>query len=85
MPATVRIDLFATARVAAGRSQIDWPVPSGGALLRVVLEEVGRAHPELRGILKVSRVARDDEYLRPGTATIRPGDRLAIHPPFSGG
>lgn len=85
MASTVRIDLFATARDAVGRARVELPVPSSGTRLATLLEELGATFPKLRPLLKVSKIARGDEYLKPSAATIHPGDHLAVHPPFSGG
>jgi molybdopterin converting factor small subunit len=81
----VRILLFSTAREAVGRAGLERPVPPKGAPLDDVLEGLVREFPRLRRILSASRYVVNGEYARDGRAVVRPGDEVAIHPPYSGG
>jgi molybdopterin converting factor small subunit len=83
--APVRILLFAAAREAAGAASLPWAVPPSGTEVGTVLRELGRGAPDLARVLKDCRIARNGRYVRGSAARVRPGDELAIHPPFSGG
>jgi molybdopterin converting factor small subunit len=64
---------------------VEREVPTGGATIRAVLSGVASEHPRLTPVLKSSRIARNGRYVR-GTGTrVRPGDEIAVHPPYSGG
>ena len=81
----VHLTLFATAREAVGRSELEVAVPSSGKLLRDLLAELARQYPRLGPILPACRVARNGEYVAGGSTRLWPGDELALHPPYSGG
>ena len=85
MGAPVRILLFATAREAVGRPSLERTVPPSGTSLSELLSELAREHPGLRPILAASRIVRNGEYVSVNRQRVRPGDELAIHPPYSGG
>jgi molybdopterin converting factor small subunit len=85
MPSPVRVRLFASARVAVGRPVLPWPVAEGGVTARELLAELGAAYPRLRSTLRVCRYLRNDRYLTGLDELLRPGDELAIHPPYGGG
>lgn len=85
MKSSVRVLFFATARDAVGAPAIDREVPPGGATLRAVLTGVAEEHPRLKPILKTSRFVRNGRYVRGATIRVRPGDEIAVHPPYSGG
>lgn len=82
---SIRIRLFATARVTVGRSAIDWAVPSQGSSARQLLEELGREYPRLAPTLRISRVLRNGAYLGDLDERLLPGDEFAVHPPYGGG
>jgi sulfur-carrier protein len=81
----VRVLFFATAREATGTGALEWTVPAGGVPVTTILKEIQRRFPKLGPVLAVSRFVRNGTYLRGRTGLIRPGDELAIHPPYSGG
>jgi molybdopterin converting factor small subunit len=81
----VRLLFFATARTAVGRATLDWPVPDDG----VPAEDLGRAvvaaYPRLGPVLRGSRWVLNGRYLTRLRERVRPGDELAVHPPYGGG
>lgn len=85
MPKTVRVLLFATAREAVGAATIARVVPPSGRSLRDFVDELAREYPLLGPVLGTSRLVRNGEYVRGPEVTVRPGDEIAIHPPYSGG
>jgi sulfur-carrier protein len=85
MSTTVRVLFFATARGAVGHAALDWPVPSEGASVRSIVTGLGRKYPALARVARSSRFVRNGEYVRRLSDRVRPGDELAIHPPYSGG
>ena len=85
MPRPVVVRLFATARETAGTDRIERPTGPRGVPLSTVLAELETAYPGLAPILRHARFARNGTYLRGRTGTLRAGDELAVHPPYSGG
>ena len=85
MPRPVRVLLFATAREAAGRATIDLPVPPEGVPVDLLLSSLGHGHRALAAVLPDCRVARNGRYVARRGVRIRPGDEVAIHPPYTGG
>ncbi len=85
MPAKARVLLFASARQAVGHSVLERTIPKTGLDLARLLGELVREYPALAPVLRVSRFIRNGSYLRQARGRIRPGDELAIHPPYSGG
>jgi molybdopterin converting factor small subunit len=81
----VRILLFATARTAVGRPEIEWIVPATGVPARKLAADLATAYPALGPILQVSRLVRNGRHLDRPTTRIRPGDEFAVHPPYGGG
>ena len=81
----VRVLLFATARAAVGRSELDWAVPASGVSSRALTDQLAAAYPQLAPTLRVSRLVRNGEYIDRPTTRIRPGDEFAVHPPYGGG
>ena len=81
----VRIRLFATARTAVGRAEIDWPVPAEGLSARALAAALAEAYPTLAGTLRASRLVRNGRYIQRAGERVRPGDEFAIHPPYGGG
>jgi molybdopterin converting factor small subunit len=84
-PGRVRVLLFATARTAAGRGSVDWPVPTGGTTLRALLDELAEAHPGLGPILIHARIFHAGSLADRLDARVRAGDEVAVHPPYGGG
>lgn len=85
MAPSVRVLLFATARTAAGAARLDRNVPANGLAVADFLTELTRDYPALRRVVPISRLVRNGEYLPGPRGRLRPGDELAIHPPYSGG
>ena len=85
MSRTVRIRLFATARVAVGQATLSWPVPPEGRTARQLVAELSEAYPRLTATLRASRFLRNDRYLTDLEERIRPGDEFSVHPPYGGG
>ena len=85
MTPTVRVRLFASARVAAGRSVLVWPVPSGGLTARRLVAELAERYPRLAPTLRASRFLRNDRYLTDLDEPLVPDDEFAVHPPYGGG
>ena len=81
----VRVLLFATARQAAGRGELEYEVPPEGISVGALLARLTDDHPGLGRIVPHARLLRNGEYLRGGAGTLRPGDEFAVHPPYSGG
>ncbi|MFZ0891807.1 MAG: MoaD/ThiS family protein [Thermoplasmata archaeon] len=83
--ATINILLFATAREVVGKSSVRRSVPSRGLSLAELLEWLRTEYPRLGPILKISRYVQNGAYVTQTHVRIRPGDEIAIHPPYSGG
>ena len=85
MNPTVRVLLFSTAREAVGRPELRRSVEAEGVELSALLDGLTREYPKLGPVLGVSRSVVNGEYVRGKGNRIRPGDEVAIHPPYSGG
>lgn len=85
MATSVRVQLYATARQAVGRSAVEQEVPSGGIPARELVDALATQFPPLRRILRSSRFLRNDRYLTDLEERVRPGDVFAVHPPYGGG
>jgi molybdopterin converting factor small subunit len=81
----VRILLFATAREAVGAAALDREVPSDGRPVGALLDSLGAEYPALRPVLRHARIVRNGRYVSGRAGRVRPGDEVAIHPPYSGG
>lgn len=81
----VRLLLFATARIAVGAPSLSWPVRPDGTTVRELVDELARAHPRVAPILAHSRFFHDGVPVVRQNERIRPGEELAIHPPYGGG
>jgi molybdopterin converting factor small subunit len=81
----VRVRLFATARTAVGRAELDWPVPPEGISAHALAAALADAYPALARTLRVSRLVRNGRYVQRAGERVRPGDEFAIHPPYGGG
>jgi molybdopterin converting factor small subunit len=85
MVSPVRVLLFATARTAVGRPELEWAVPANGITVRALTRGLAEKYPALEPTLRVSRFVRNGRYLSRLTVRLRPGDELAVHPPYGGG
>ncbi len=83
--ASVRVLLFASAREAVGRADLDWPVPAAGVPVRDLVRSLATAYPRLAPTLRTSRFVRNGRYLTGARARLRPGDEFAVYPPYGGG
>lgn len=81
----MRILLFASAREAVGRPELDWPVPPDGASAEELVGALGREYPRLRPALRACRFVCNGRYLDRLNERVRPGDEFAVHPPYGGG
>ena len=81
----VEVLLFAQARQAVGAARVAVPVGRSGVSLAELLRSVQADHPALAPVLAKSRVAVNGTYTPNHRIRVRPGDQVAIHPPFSGG
>ena len=80
---TVRVRLFASAREAAGTSELVADPQPLGTLLAALRRDCGR---ELSMVLDTARVWVNGDDPRDGDATVlAPGDEVAVLPPVSGG
>lgn len=79
----VCIRLFAAARQAAGRDQIELELPGGATIgqLRIRLSE---ELPQLSSLIELATFAVDTQYAA-NTDEISPGADVACIPPVSGG
>lgn len=85
MPGAVKILLFASAREAVGRATLSRSVPRDGIALEELLAGLAAEYPRLVGVLRISRVVQNGEFLARRSGRVGPGDEIAIHPPYSGG
>jgi molybdopterin converting factor subunit 1 len=79
----VRVKFFALARERAGRSEIDIEL-TGACRVSDLRAEVARQVPELAPLMKNVMIAVDEEYAD-DEAHVKPGARVAVIPPVSGG
>ena len=80
---TVDILLFAQLRDGFGGDQLVASLPSG-ATGAELLAWLSQRNPKLAGLLEVSRLAVNYEYV-PADAELHDGDEVVIIPPVSGG
>ncbi|MCI4321723.1 MAG: MoaD/ThiS family protein [Thermoplasmata archaeon] len=85
MVGTVVVRLYATAREAVGNARLERPAGPHGVSVGGLLDALSHDYPALAPILRHARFARNGSYLRGRSGRLRPGDELAIHPPYSGG
>ncbi|MCI4336816.1 MAG: MoaD/ThiS family protein [Thermoplasmata archaeon] len=85
MAAAVRVLLFSTAREAVGLRSLDLPIAEEGTAIQNVIAALTRKYPRLGPVIRASRVVVNGHFVEPDRALLRPGDELAIHPPYSGG
>lgn len=79
----MKILCFARLRDLAGSAEIDVELPAT-ATVGDLRREVERQAPALGPLLPKCAVAVNDEYADE-TVELRPGDRVALLPPVSGG
>lgn len=84
MAAEIRVLFFATARQAAGCSEMELPCDAAGLTLSEFWHRVLSEKPALATLRSSVRLACNQEYLT-GDERIRPGDEVALIPPVSGG
>ena len=80
---SVNVRLFAGLREMTGRRDVDLDLPEG-ATVADLRECLAEAYPVVRPFLKTLVCAVDEEYV-PSAYVLRPGDRVALIPPVSGG
>lgn len=81
----VRIELCGRLADTCGR-ELDFDLPAGGLPVSAVMAALGEAHPALGEALAGGRIrACVNEAIVPAAALVRPGDRVALFPPVSGG
>ena len=85
MARAVRVLLFATARTAVGRRELEWTVPPEGIPASELASELATAFPKLAPTLRTSRLVRNGRPIDRPTMRIHPGDEFAVHPPYGGG
>ncbi|HEY6238890.1 MAG TPA: MoaD/ThiS family protein [Thermoplasmata archaeon] len=85
MDGRVRILFFSTAREAVGRASLARTVAAEGTRLGALVDALGLEFPRLRPVMRASRWVVNGEYSSGRDALVRPGDEVAIHPPYSGG
>ncbi len=81
----MQILLFASAREAAGRGALEWPVPPGGLSARALVHALEDRYPRLGPTLRASRFVRNGRYLEDLNVRLKDGDEFAVHPPYGGG
>jgi molybdopterin converting factor small subunit len=81
----LRLLLFSTARTVTGKGMIAWPVPDDGTTVRDLVAELGDSEPGLAPILAYSRFFHDGVPVAGLDERVRPGEELAVHPPYGGG
>ena len=80
---TIVVELFARVRELAGRPSIELELPAPSTLAavrRMLIEQV----PEAASLLSKSAIAVNECYADE-SVSLRPGDRVAVLPPVSGG
>jgi molybdopterin converting factor small subunit len=85
MPGSVRVVFYATAREAVGRSRLERPIANDGVGLDELLAALASEFPRLPKVLSASRLVVNGEYVTAPGTRVRPGDEVAVHPPYSGG
>lgn len=79
----VRVRLFSVLREKVGHTSLSLRVdgPTDGSTL---LDRLAEEHPAIAPYRSVLRLAVGEEYV-PESATVRPGDEVALITPVSGG
>lgn len=79
----VQIEFYGVLTQQAGQSTMDLPLVAN-ATLADVLEQLAAAVPAISAYLPTTACAIDDEIVQ-RSATVKPGAKLALLPPVSGG
>jgi molybdenum cofactor cytidylyltransferase len=82
--ASVQVRFFAAARERAGCSEIDLELPGAAQRVSDLRAEIARRLPGLAPLMKTVMIAVNEEYAD-DEAQIKPGARIAVIPPVSGG
>ena len=85
MAVTVRVLLFASAREAVGRKELRLPIDAQGTPVGELLIRLTAEYPRLGSVARTCRVVLNGRFIDGNGAVARPGDELALHPPYSGG
>lgn len=85
MAPSVRVLFFATAREAVGHRELQLAVAPGGTAAVELLRTLAHQYPRLAGVVRGSRLVVNGRFVDGTSVVVRPGDELAIHPPYSGG
>lgn len=85
MVAPVELRLYAQAREAVGARRLARPIDRSGVPLAALVEGLVAEFPRLRPVLRTARFAVNGTYVALERTLVRPGDEVAIHPPYSGG
>jgi molybdopterin converting factor small subunit len=79
----IEVSMFAAAKEAVGRDRV--VAESKGPLTsRMLLEELGRLHPQIQPLLPSCRLAVDDQYVA-DDFVVDDQCEVALIPPVSGG
>lgn len=84
MNSTIKVRYFATFEEQVGTSEETVPLDESTGL-DTFLEKLTSRHPEIEEHLEHAAVAKNHETVKPENTTLRPGDELALLPPFGGG
>ena len=79
----VTILCFAGLRERAGFAELEYDVPEGTLVSRI-LDDLVATYPAIGAALPTCLVALNEEYAPEG-ATVKAGDTIALIPPVSGG
>ncbi|HYA70903.1 MAG TPA: MoaD/ThiS family protein [Thermoplasmata archaeon] len=85
MSSRVTVLLFATARLAVGRGELQWPVGADGVRIGILVRNLRERYPKLAPILRTCRFVVNGRYVSSRATRLRPGDEFAVHPPYGGG
>ncbi|MHB1435395.1 MAG: MoaD/ThiS family protein [Thermoplasmata archaeon] len=85
MSRPIRVRGFATARTALGDRSREIPAPPEGLKLGRLLATLVAEYPRLGPLLPSCRIFLNEELIRSTAIRVRPGDEIALHPPYSGG
>ena len=84
MTEEVTIRYFAQFQEITGRQQETFSL-EGPTELNTVLDDVVEKYPEARDNLDHSAISVNLETINPDQTTVKPGDEIALLPPFGGG
>jgi len=81
---SVRVLYFGGAKESTGKSEEELELPETVRTIGELAAFLEREHPALAGRLGAVRFALNEEFAD-ASATLRPGDVIAVIPPVSGG